>query len=157
VLVAGGLPGDEELSGGGVELLVDAGGGGSELESGGGGEELEVDDGGGGGGGVELVVGSGGGGVDVEVSGGGTSLEVSGGGVGTSGVGVGTPAPSLVLFDMEKIWRFSRGKTLYGIDMSVERCTAWHDRMCCSASATADAQCSYNGIADPPTSQLQRG
>lgn len=87
----------------------------------------------GGGGGAELVVGVvvGGTGVDDEL---GMVVEVVGG-TGAVGVDVFTPpSAELVVFDMAKVWRFSRGRFLYGIDMSIWKCATWHDQMCCNAS-----------------------
>lgn len=111
-VLVGGPGGLDVVSGGGVELL---GGGPGVLEVVCGGGELVVDVvvGGGGGGDelvVEVVVGGGGGGVVVV----GVVLVVSGGGGGV-GVEVVSPAPGtpvLVLFDMIKVWRLSRGKFL---------------------------------------------
>jgi hypothetical protein len=115
VLVCGGGGssfGVEELCGGvgGVEVL-DVGGGSSELVGGGGGEL--VVDGGGGGGSSEVVVGGGGGGGSSEVvgGGGGGASVVDSGGSGT-GDDVGTSPAAVVLSDMEKIWRLSRGRFL---------------------------------------------
>jgi hypothetical protein len=130
VEVAG--PGVELVSVGGGVLLLGVGGGVLEVVSGGG--DSLVDDVVGGGGGGELdeevVVGGGGGGVvDVDVGGGGgVLLVVVLGGAGLDVDDVGTSPPGVsVLFDMAKAWRFSRGKFLYGIDMSVRRRTTRHD------------------------------
>ena len=58
---------------------------------------------------------------------GGLVLVVSGGG-GDVGdvVSAAPPGPWVVLLDMVKAWRFSRGKSLYGIGMSAPRCVIRH-------------------------------
>lgn len=127
VLVSGAFGVELVCGGGNDELLGDDVGRALEVVGGAGGvlvDGVEV----GGGGGGELVVGVvvGGAGVDDEL---GMVVEVVGG-PGAVGVDVFTPpSAELVVFDMAKVWRFSRGRFLYGIDMSIWRCATWHDRM----------------------------
>lgn len=54
------------------------------------------------------------------------------------GSDVSAPPPVSVLFDMGKVWRFNRGKFLYGIAMSIKLCRAWHDQMGCDASENGE-------------------
>lgn len=111
VLVDGGGSGDDVLSGGGSVGILDEVG---VVDEGGGGSSDELVDGGGGGSSDEVVVvvGGGGGGSVDELGGG--SVEVGGGG---SSVCVDVSGSPLVLLDMMKVWRLSRGKFLYGADM----------------------------------------
>lgn len=129
VTVLGVGSGDSEVCVGGVVGVVGGGVGSVLLSSVGvGSGVLVVDVVGGGSSEVVVVVGSGSGSVVV----GGASVGavgsvgglVSGGLVsGLSGVLVGSdvstpPSPVPVTFAMRKVWRFSRGKFLYGIGMS---------------------------------------